>query len=172
MEDLHFALMMAGGSSIEHLTFAGKSDDERLSVTSIAPHSMVVVDGDVATKAELCSRLAAELGDRFQMLSVPSVENLLPADIIWDVVCSFEDKPSSAPPFTADDCATSKLSELIHKTLESQGSREGKIKHLRHRNKVAFAERAVARLKTYEQLTQPAKDLVDKMVSFISKANP
>lgn len=167
--DTHYAFVEYGGSNITHLSWEGCDEDE-ISVKRVCARAFVVADtDDPETKKERHEKLKNELDDRYYRLQCREVENLIHPNTLKAVVAHYEKKTvGELPVLKHEDYVDKLLGEFIKEWLgnpqRSGGYAEasGTLKDKRR-----FCEKALEKL----ELTDPAKDLCEKMYAFIKGQN-
>jgi len=174
-EDLHFAFVEYSGANIRHWRFSNEvdDDDERIGAARVCGNAIVIADLDGGEKRWRDAALRDELGERFVLLEVREIENLLAPSTIWSVVRSYEQNPQlpADPPFGDRAYRQLRLGSFIERQLESQGgsSRRGGYAEASGtlKRKSDFARRAVDVLTSWEDLSPDAQSLTERIATFI-----
>jgi hypothetical protein len=84
-EDRHFAFLEYNGANLVHFNFDEAVDPDgslapssRLNAPYLCAQALVIADGDIAGKADRVKVFTGQLGDRFVVLPVKEIENLIP----------------------------------------------------------------------------------------------
>ncbi|MFN0204964.1 MAG: AAA family ATPase [Planctomycetota bacterium] len=86
-EDCHYTFVEYQGSNLVHWTFdPTNSDLEKIKTNFLCASAIVVADGDIANKGTRQIDYKNELGDKFHILDVKEIENLLPEEAVRAVV--------------------------------------------------------------------------------------
>jgi hypothetical protein len=84
-EDRHFAFLEYNGANLVHFNFeeegssdSGPGSPSRINAAYLCAQALVIADGDIAGKADRVKVFTGQLGDRFVVLPVKEIENLIP----------------------------------------------------------------------------------------------
>jgi len=82
-EDYHYSFVEYQGSTLTHWSFDPEDQDAaRIKATYVCGHAFLIADGDVATKRDREAVYHDMLGDRFFILNVKEIENLMPEAVL------------------------------------------------------------------------------------------
>jgi predicted ATP-dependent endonuclease of OLD family len=171
-EDVHFSFVEYGGANIVHWSFLDL-DSPQINVERLCAKAMVVIDGDGAAKLARKKALKDKLGDRFVQLPTREIENLLPFDVIRDVVLKFEKSTEKLPDFSARDYKEVYLGEFIEtQLLQGKSKRKGGYKEDSGtlKSKLQFCHKAIPLIK-YSALPSYSKLVAKKIYDFIATQN-
>lgn len=182
-ENIDYTFIEYGGGNITHFNFDNKTmNDEKINVNYINNKIFVIADNDNSKngtkKFKRKKELKSTLKDNFYELKAVEIENLLTKDVITKIIVKQlgNDKESeiiqafkNAGPFKKE-----KLGKYIDNTIKSNNittnklfsSSSGSIK-----NKIEFCKCAISILTNYEQLSNEAKTLIEKIYNFIESNN-
>jgi len=88
-EDYHYSFVEYQGANLTHWNFDPDDDDTyNMKASYICAHSFLIADGDIGSEIKGNRKAVYEemLGDRFLALQVKEIENLIPVEIIRQVV--------------------------------------------------------------------------------------
>jgi hypothetical protein len=175
-EDYHYSFVEYQGSNLTHWTFDEKDQSSKIKANYLCGHSFLLADGDVSEKGSRAKDYKAMLEDRFFILSCKEIENLIPAEIVRELVKEEFEKAGKAKDFEKiayEKYSTSEqgLGKYLDRIWGAQkfAAENGTLK-----NKVNFCERAVSLMSEPSfnwQLTAPINDLCEKVYEFILKQN-
>jgi len=172
-EDVHYSFVEYGGSNIVHWSFLDR-ETPQINVDRLCARSMVIIDGDGASKLERKKALKKKLGDRFVQLSAREIENVLPFDVINDVVLEFEKTPERVlKTFKYADYKDEYLGTFIeNELLEKKIKRKAKysLKSGTLNSKLDFCKLALPLIK-YDNLDGSIKNILKKIYEFICTMN-
>lgn len=173
-EDYHYSFVEYQGSNLTHWTFDANDQSSKIKANFLCGHSFLIADGDVSNKGARSSEYSHMLGDRFYVLSCKEIENLLPPEVLKEVVKeAFRDANRDVEAIDYAQYSTSHegigkyLDGLLGK--EHFASETGTLK-----SKVNFCEKAfdlMTRPDFEWQLTPPLTDLCEKLRQFVLKQN-
>lgn len=195
-QGIHFAFVEFGGSTIVHWDFleegeqAGESDAERMiDVNRLTSTWFVVVDRDDSrsdgkdTVSKRNQKLERILRGRFVCLKVRSVENLLSQQVLERIVESYleVDCTGIAPADYSNRPMGRVMDEIVGKVAaENPGLTKSKTftKSLGNEerseglnDKLEFATRALDQLKSWDDLSDEAKEIAEQLYIFVATAN-
>ena len=86
-EDYHYSFVEYQGSNLTHWSFDPDEEDiEKIKSSYVCANSFLIADGDVATKGDRVDIYTKMLGDRFLILDVKELENLMPLEVLQKLV--------------------------------------------------------------------------------------
>ncbi|OMF75030.1 hypothetical protein BK143_01195 [Paenibacillus peoriae] len=178
-EDYHYSFVEYSGNNITHWSFLDDNNDEEfgtMNVERLCSKLFLITDKDSDKKLPRQEKLQKNLGDRYYCLESKEIENLLEPEIIKQVIADYEKvKPSALifnKNFTRKTYLNRYLGKFIDDTLENSkratnyGSASGTI-----RDKVKFSEKSLKYLANYDDMSDEAKDLAQKVYTFIQQNN-
>jgi AAA domain, putative AbiEii toxin, Type IV TA system len=178
-EDYHYSFIEYQGANLTHWSFDPNDEDmKRIKANYVCAHAFLIADGDVATKGEREKLYSEMLEERFYILKVKEIENLIPLEVLKKIVTKkFEENDKDTELMRYEDYSKedipigkyldSLLSLSKGKTVFSAES--GTIK-----SKVTFCEKAVEIMGDPEfnwNLTQELKDICSKLFEHIITEN-
>lgn len=173
-EDYHYSFVEYQGSNLTHWTFDKKDQTQKIKATYLCGHSFLIADGDVSNKGSRRENYTAMLGDRFHVLPCKEIENLIPVEILREIVKEeFVGAGKDVGMINYSKYSTSEkgLGAYLDKLLGKDvfGAESGTIK-----GKVNFCEKAIeimGRTDLKWELTEPLKELCNKVYQFIEAKN-
>ena len=176
--DRHYVFVEYGGSNLPHFSFEEGESAGRIDVEHLCARALVIADCDRGKEERHEARKTA-LGERYRVLKCREVENLLPPAVVRAVVGDYERRGLEAlGDFPA--CYTEEgLGSIIEGWLRAaeatgyQRARRGKYDEPSGTvtDKVRFCKRALSHLKSYDQMTQEAKDECEAIYRFVKSRN-
>jgi hypothetical protein len=82
----HYSFVEYQGSNLMHWTFDEKDQSAKIKASYLCGHSFLIADGDVSDKGNRRSDYENMLGDRFHILECKEIENLIPAEVLKELV--------------------------------------------------------------------------------------
>jgi hypothetical protein len=77
------------GANLTHWSFdPEEKETKEIKASYVCAHAFLIADGDVATKGDRKVVYTDMLGDRFYLLEVKEIENLLPVEILREIVAN------------------------------------------------------------------------------------
>jgi hypothetical protein len=178
-EDVHYSFVEYGGANITHWSFLDE-EEHPIEVERLCAKAILVVDGDGEAKLKRKAALEALLGERLILLMCREIENLLPYQVIKEVVLSYEKEPKPAiSDFDYESYRNEYLGKFIdEQMLNNKPSRKngyqdrssGKVGSGTIKGKRDFCERAVVRIQ-YSELPAQTQEVVQKIYTFICDRN-
>jgi AAA15 family ATPase/GTPase len=96
-EDYHYSFVEYQGANLTHWSFdPDEQEIEEIKACYVCAHAFLIADGDVATKGDRKKIYTDMLGDRFHLLEVKEIENLLPVEILKQIVAKKFEKHQAA----------------------------------------------------------------------------
>ncbi len=178
-EDIHYSFVEYGGGNITHWSFLDTPDplNSNINVEKLCGKLFLISDQDGANsnrKAERHEELKSRLKDRYYCLNAREIENLLKENIIISTIKSYD----------KTDCSAINFSKIIQSKYEKKLlgkyidenvaglSRRYSAKSGTINDKVEFAKTAVSYMENYDDLSDEAKLLTEKIYNFIQINNP
>ncbi|PZO40803.1 MAG: hypothetical protein DCF19_10855 [Pseudanabaena frigida] len=118
-EDYHYSFVEYQGANLTHWSFdPDEKETKEIKASYVCAHAFLIADGDVATKGDRKQVYTDMLGDRFYLLEVKEIENLIPVEILRKVVAEkFKEYEGNIEHINYEDYA--KLDTPIGKYLDS-----------------------------------------------------
>lgn len=176
-ENIDYTFIEYGGGNIVHFNFEKEDFEDSINAKYINNRIFLIVDNDntkPGSKKDIRkAHLKDILEDNFYELPVTEIENLLPQEIIKQIlirqnpesVDEIEKKFSSERKYKNKKLGSYIDSLFSNCELKKYSATSGTIK-----NKLEFCRVAIGLITDYEMLTDEAKNLIEKVVDFI-KAN-
>lgn len=172
-EDTHYSFVEYGGANITHWSFLDY-EEKPIEVKRLCAKAIVIIDEDGKKKEQRKEDLEKFLGDRLIILPCREVENLLPYEIIKEVVKEYEkDDELIIKDFAYEKYKNESLGTFIENTmLKKNPKRKGgyKADSGTIKTKVDFCERALPKIQ-HEHLPETTKEVVKKIYEFICSRN-
>ena len=182
-EDIDYSFVEYSGVNITHWSFVDSIDKSKINAEFLSRNILVIADNDFpkekSEKAMRLKKLKEQLGDHFYKLPVREVENLLTRDVLLKIVKKREKDDNVY--FKPDiNCETKKYIEgYIGKILDEcvqvpEGVGKHKYTYSESKSlydKVDFCNIAIECIKTYEDLSDSAKELTELVFDFIEENN-
>ena len=185
-EDYHFSFVEYGGNNITHWSFLDSVDENEpnINVDALCGRLFLITDKDNAglkkngepnsssSRKQLRHQaLKAKLGERYHCIESREIENILSKDVVKKVILSYVDNVNiDFSKFDKGNYANEYLGTYIDSKIENLGrsfeSRSGTIN-----DKVNFCRKAIVHLNSFDDMTQEAKELVEKIYNFIESNN-
>lgn len=183
-ENIDYTFIEYGGSNITHFNFFADDSLDKINANYINNKIFLIADGDLNNpsdaKKQRKEELKDKLKDNFYELNVNEIENLLSLDTIKNVLkkenpnqegiidSAFENSPNYDSTYLGKfiDEQISSVSDSSENDIKTYGAASGTIK-----NKVKFCEDAISCIKNYDDLSDNAKILVEKIYNFIKEHN-
>lgn len=148
LEDFHYTFVEYQGAPLTHWNFASDADDvKKINAAFLCANALLIADGDVLEKGKREETFKEMLGDKFVPLPVKEIENLLPVEILRQVVKDkFAEKSVDINQIQYDQYSklTAKLGEYLDRKLKlSNGETIYKADSGTVKSKIAFCEKAI-----------------------------
>jgi len=180
-EDVHYSFVEYGGGNITHWSFLDDADDEHpnINIDRLCGKVFLIADRDgtditQAGKTKKYLRIAAleeRLGDRFYCLRCREIENLLSPSVLKKVVNELEKEKVDWKSFSQDDYASQPLGKWLESGKKVTLNRSYAAESGTLKDKVAFAKRAVSQMDSFDDLSEEAKVLTNRIHDFIRSKN-
>jgi predicted ATP-dependent endonuclease of OLD family len=177
-EDLHYSFVEYGGSCVTHWSFLTDEGSDGIDVTRLCGRLFLIADRNDEEKPAnqkrhklLMQRLTSE---HYYRLKCREIENLLAPAVIRAVVKEYEGEKVEFTNFTSADYRDEYLGKFIEeKALKSPKRRTGSYAQGGGTvsDKVGFCDRARKHLKSFDDLSDEAKELTITLYDFIRKHN-
>lgn len=172
-EDTHYSFVEYGGANITHWSFLDY-EEKPIEVKRLCAKAIVVIDEDGEKKETRKDDLQKMLGERLIILPCREVENLLPYEVIKEVVLEYEKDDSLVlKDFKYDKYQNDYLGKFIEdRMLKKDFKRKGgyKADSGTLKDKVKFCEKALSKIK-YEELPESTQEIIRGIYDFIHKQN-
>ncbi len=175
-EDLHFSFVEYAGSNITHWSFLDVVPDAVL-VDRLCGRLFLITDRDNADgggKKQRHENLRLKLGDRYCCLECRELENLLTPEVIKKVVQEYEGGNAQLNEFAQQDYKAEGLGKFIEeKVLLRAKVRKGayRTESGSLSDKVGFCHKALTHVRSFDDLSEGARQLTKKLHEFIEKHN-
>lgn len=177
IEDLQYSFVEYSGGNITHWSFL---DEEGPDVERLCGNLFLIADEDNmkpgAEKGKRQEKLIKKLQEKFHLLPVREIENLLTPDNLKSVLMANGELPDNLKTVVEQDAYAGKqLGKFIESTIIKNlalkrriGSYAGDSGTVS--DKVKFCERAIESMKEFDALSPAAQDLTQKVFDFIQSA--
>lgn len=174
-ENIDYTFIEYGGNNIVHFNYDTQNADDSINAKYINNRIFLIADNDNTAqgtkKAKRKEHLKSILGDNFYELPVTEIENLLSQAIIEQVLkkqnpkhVDIIDQKFSRPKNYKNKQLGTFIDGLFKDSdLKKYSGESGTIK-----NKLSFCQTAIEFISDFDDLTDEAKDLVEKIVKFIN----
>lgn len=171
-EDLHYAFVEYAGSNITHWDFSEDSDPEKIKALSLNQNIFLIVDSDCdengeKKKAERHNKLEKELGDNLYITEGKEFENMLSVTTLNKILTAY--KETGSLNVQQDEYKFENLGKFIDANLADKKRTYQKDNSIS--DKLGFCEKAVKSITSYEDLSEEAQKLCEKLYAFIAKNN-
>ncbi len=86
-EDYHYSLIEYQGSNLTHWSFnIDEEEDKRIKANFICGNPVLIADGDIENKGDRLTIYKDMLGDKLVVLKCKEIENLLPLEVLKELV--------------------------------------------------------------------------------------
>jgi predicted ATP-dependent endonuclease of OLD family len=185
-EDIHYSFVEYGGSNITHWSFLDDPKFDPINIEWLCAKSFLVADKDESEwKKERLEKLSEKLADRFFPLGVIEIENTLSKTVLLNTVADLERKEASMlnSKFSDTDSVyketrTGKFIEEV--VMQGQSIRRKYVERDTEKKisgsgtlliKLEFCKKAVGYIKNFNDLSEEAKQMCEKMYLFIKSEN-
>jgi len=183
-EDVHYSFVEYGGGNITHWSFLEDADERHrnINVQHLCGKIFLIADSDghgptkvpeamVDKKALRLESLREKLGDRFYCLQCREIENLLTKEIRLSTVAKLE-RGDTTPKLnrTKKDIEKTLIGTWIDACIEGK-KRIYAAKSCTVKDKVVFAKAAVSCMNSFDELSEEARDMTEKIYAFIEQQN-
>jgi predicted ATP-dependent endonuclease of OLD family len=171
-EDLHFSFVEYSGGNITHWSFLDEKTG--IVVERLCGKLFLIADKDDEedkAKTDRRAKLEKVLKERYHCLECREIENLLSPEVLKKVVEEFAGK-SIKFDYKYEDYKNEYLGSFI----EEKGYKKRKGGKFAEKSgtitqKVAFCEKAISHIKSFDDLTEDAQGLTRKLYTFIQVNN-
>jgi len=171
-QDLHYSFVEYAGANITHFSFL-ESEADPIVVDRLCGKLCLVADKDEDKQARHAA-LKEKLGDRYFCLPCREIENLLTPEVVSAVVESYEGANTKLNSFNQSDYTDESLGRFIEdkvvaskrKRRASYAAKSGTIS-----DKITFCQKALEKIRRFEDLSPNAQSLTKKIYAFIESKN-
>lgn len=176
-EDLHYSFVEYGGANIVHYSFDDNSNWEKIKASRLSTKIMVIVDEDGTSvkkeskKASRLTELQEHLKDNLIILPCREIENTLSEKTIKDTISSLEkNQQLNLTKIKEKSYLQKQLGAFIRDNVEGLGRKyaadSGTIS-----NKIQFCKEAISHINSIDDLSNSAKEIIERIWTFIEKSN-
>ena len=180
-EDVHYSFVEYGGNNITHWSFLD-NEEHPIEIDRLCAKALVIVDKDGDTKLARKDKLNSLLGERLVVLPAREIENLLPYNVIKEVILEYEKNPNLQLP---DKAYSSYQNNYLGTFIEEQvfkdqpcsrkggykdGSGSTKKRSGTISNKPSFCNKALPKIR-YPDLPSSTQEVIQKIYKFIKDQN-
>lgn len=178
-EDYHYSYVEYGGNNITHWSFLDDPDDDgvddTINVKRLCGKLLLIVDQDKG-KDKRHQKLEEALGDNFCRLNCKEIENLLSKKVLLKVIEEYEARFKNENPeiqeFNEEDYRDEYLGTFIESKLANQKRKSYKAESGTVSAKSTFCKKALSHIQEYDDLSEEAIKLCEKIYGFILMNNP
>ncbi|MCH5152251.1 MAG: AAA family ATPase [Clostridiales bacterium] len=177
-ENIDYTFIEYGGSNLVHFNFGEDDISDSINAKYINSKIFLIADNDNTEegtdKAIRKARLREQLGENFYELTVKEIENLITQETLRKVLIVQNPKKEKEINKAFDvkyDFEHESLGEFVdllftNDEIKKYAAESGTIK-----NKLAFCKTVIEVTKDYDDLSDEAKKLTEKVYTFIKKNN-
>jgi hypothetical protein len=175
-EDLHYSFVEYSGGNITHWSFL---DEEGPDVDRLCGKLFLIADNDRAKpeseKGKRHAKLAEKLKNRFYLLPVREIENLLTPEVLKRVLEAYGETGDNLGTPIQDAYASELLGNFIEERfIKDPAQKKRKASYAGDSgtvsDKVKFCERAIETMTSFDSLSPAAQELAKKVFYFIKEA--
>ena len=176
-EDIHYSFVEYGGNNITHWSFIDDNSIDTINASAITHNIFIICDNDNNAKQTRKEKLRKIFGERLYILKSREIENLLSKRVLEDTlkkdnrVEELVYKRYKNGVYTEEKYARPevKIATFIDATFELKKKYAGESNALK--NKADFAKKSIQNMNCFEDLSEEAKELTEKIVDFIRENN-
>lgn len=176
-EDIHYSFVEYGGNNIIHWSFIDDNSIDTINASSITHNIFIICDNDNNAKQTRKEKLREIFGKRLYILNSREIENLLSKQVLEETLKKdnkleeLEYKRYKTEGYTEEKYAKPdvKIATFIDATFVLKKKYASECNALK--NKADFAKKAIENMKSFDDLSQEAKDLTEKIINFIKENN-
>jgi len=172
-EDFHYSFVEYGGGNITHWSFLDK-EDHPINVEKLCGKLFLIADQD-KNKDKRHEELENKLNNRFYCLKCKEVENLLSKKVLLEVIEDYEKGEPTIEDFEELDYIDKPLGKFIDEKLGTNRTRKVSYSTEKYgstvREKVGFCKKAIEHTKEWDDLSNEAKDICERIYRFIKENN-
>lgn len=177
-ENIDYTFIEYGGNNIVHFNFDPSDSEDSINAKYINNRIFLIADNDNTAngskKEKRKEHLREVLGDNFYELPVTEIENLLSQNTIAQILKKqnpkhtiFIDKKFEK----IKNYKTKKIGRFIDDLFKDSDLRKYSGESGTIKNKLDFCQTAIELISDFDELTDEAKALVERIINFISKNN-
>ncbi|WP_434686518.1 AAA family ATPase [Pseudanabaena minima] len=176
-EDYHYSFVEYQGANLTHWSFdPDEKETKEIKASYVCAHAFLIADGDVATKGDRKQVYTNMLGERFYLLEVKEIENLLPVEILREIVAnkfekhqvdinSIEHKKYSKPKIPLGKYLDSLLPQPLEKPVFAEKSGTIKAKGTFCDDAVKFMQDTKWSLNNYPKIKILCEKVFDHIIT-------
>ena len=174
-EDYHYSFVEYSGSNITHWSFLDK-EEKPINAERLCSTLILIADKD-ESKEERHNKLREILDDRFILLNVREIENLIKKGILLKIIKNYEKLEEGneldTHEFEEADYKDKPLGKFIQEKILKTPQRRGSYQDDSGcvSNKVDFCEKAIECIKSWDDLSVEAQELTKGIYNFIKSQN-
>lgn len=173
-EDVHYSFVEYGGNNITHWSFLDK-EEHPIKIDRLCAKALVIVDEDGDKKLARKDKLERFLGERLIVLPAREIENILPYNVIKEVILEYEKNPSLQLPDKPYSAYQHKYLGTFIEDRVFNGksfSRRGGYKEGSGtiKSKPDFCSKALPKIR-YQDLPPSTQEVIEKIYKFIKDQN-
>jgi hypothetical protein len=177
-EDIHYSFIEYSGNNIAHWSFLDENErnNESINVNKICRKLLLIADRDGDKKLKRSKRLKEKLGKDYCQLECNEIENLVSSQVLCRVVAEYEKKSVNELKWVHkvrySGYQLKALGKYIDKNLSERTRKSqyaddsGTIS-----DKLGFCRKVISQTQHYEDMSELAIKLCDKIFSFVKKHN-
>jgi len=169
---LHYSFVEYSEGNITHWSFLDKEETENtINVDRLCSRLFLIADRDEG-KEKRHQALKEKLGSRFYLLKAGEVENLISKKVLLAVIKDYEGEDPDIQYFNELDYKDEPLGEFIEKKLNkkkrkgSYSADSGTIS-----SKHQFSKKAIKYTEQWDDLSNEAKSICERIYEFITEHN-
>lgn len=177
-EGIDYTFIEYGGGNLVHFNFDEEDKDNNINAKYISNNVFLIADNDNTiageAKHERKEHLREVLGDNFYELPVVEIENLIKNDILKELLILDNPKCKEIieEKFDLDkDYAHLHLGEYLDSVFADTNMRKYSTASGTIKEKLRFCKLVIQLVTDYEMLSDNAKQLIEKVYTFIEKHN-
>lgn len=179
-EDTHFSFVEYSGNNITHWSFLDEDDAEEgfssINESRVCGTLFLITDKDSKKKEARQSKLGQALGDRYYCLECREIENIVTDETLKKVIASYEkvevEQLEFNHSFNSRTYKNKPLGKFIEEAIVDKNrpgsyfSSSGAVS-----DKLGFCKRAIKNIANFDDLSEEAKKLSEKLYEFIANNN-
>lgn len=172
-EDLHYSFVEYQGSVLVHWSFSDEDNPEKIKANFVCANAFLIADGDIMKRGDRVKDFQRMLEERFYLLPVKEIENLLPKKCIDAYVLmkdsSLITSKIKKQSYSSSEIAIGRYLDKVFKLNQVFGEKSGTIK-----SKRKFCDFCIENLQDYNLDLQEDSVLIDlcaKIFNHISLEN-
>jgi predicted ATP-dependent endonuclease of OLD family len=173
-EDYHYSYVEYAGNNIEHWSFLDDESSDNINVNRLCAKLFLIADKDEG-KDERHRKLKDTLKENFYLLNCKEVENLISKKVLLQVINYYENYFKNETPviqeFNEEDYQNEYLGAFIESKLSNQERASYRAESGTVKDKMAFCKKALSYTNEFDDLSEEAKTLCNKLHDFIMSNN-